>query len=205
MQGTLASPELENERQSAKLQRWERLDHTTGPSARTPEDPPPPRARCAVELQQRVPAPKNKNRTITSNTRGLTKARQQLQEGSSSRSAVSLRRKGRSPRPTKRWPGGFRNGSRHPPRKGTAPGPPWDPTTASRPRASTRPSRPGACMREAEDTVQKAHSHSAETEAQPPQAREEPGGQKQRTDTPEMEPQTPKSQYSSPEQSPPFR
>ncbi|XP_032115740.1 mitotic spindle assembly checkpoint protein MAD1 isoform X5 [Sapajus apella] len=56
-------------------------------------------------------------------------------------------------------------------------------------------------MREAEDMVQKVHSHSAEMEAQLSQALEELGGQKQRADMLEMELKMLKSQSSSPEQS----
>ncbi|XP_063461664.1 mitotic spindle assembly checkpoint protein MAD1 isoform X3 [Pan paniscus] len=56
-------------------------------------------------------------------------------------------------------------------------------------------------MREAEDMVQKVHSHSAEMEAQLSQALEELGGQKQRADMLEMELKMLKSQSSSAEQS----
>ncbi|KAK2095432.1 Mitotic spindle assembly checkpoint protein MAD1 [Saguinus oedipus] len=54
-------------------------------------------------------------------------------------------------------------------------------------------------MWEAEDMVQKVHSHSAEMEAQLSQALEELGGQKQRADMLEMELKMLKSQSSSPE------
>nr|XP_021524480.1 mitotic spindle assembly checkpoint protein MAD1 isoform X1 [Aotus nancymaae]XP_021524481.1 mitotic spindle assembly checkpoint protein MAD1 isoform X1 [Aotus nancymaae]XP_021524482.1 mitotic spindle assembly checkpoint protein MAD1 isoform X1 [Aotus nancymaae]XP_021524483.1 mitotic spindle assembly checkpoint protein MAD1 isoform X1 [Aotus nancymaae]XP_021524484.1 mitotic spindle assembly checkpoint protein MAD1 isoform X1 [Aotus nancymaae]XP_021524485.1 mitotic spindle assembly checkpoint len=76
MQETLVDLELENERLLAKLQSWERLDQTTGLNVRTPED----LSRFVVELQQRELALKDKNSTITSSARGLEKARQQLQE-----------------------------------------------------------------------------------------------------------------------------
>ncbi|XP_011885084.1 PREDICTED: mitotic spindle assembly checkpoint protein MAD1 isoform X2 [Cercocebus atys] len=76
MQETLVGLELENERLLAKLQSWERLDQTTGLSIRTPED----LSRFVVELQQRELALKDKNSAVTSSARGLEKARQQLQE-----------------------------------------------------------------------------------------------------------------------------
>eukprot|EP00074_Homo_sapiens_P106158 XP_024302719.1 mitotic spindle assembly checkpoint protein MAD1 isoform X2 [Homo sapiens] len=76
MQETLVGLELENERLLAKLQSWERLDQTMGLSIRTPED----LSRFVVELQQRELALKDKNSAVTSSARGLEKARQQLQE-----------------------------------------------------------------------------------------------------------------------------
>ncbi|XP_074262920.1 mitotic spindle assembly checkpoint protein MAD1 isoform X2 [Saimiri boliviensis] len=76
MQETLVGLELENERLLAKLQSWERLDQTTGLNVRTPED----LSRFVVELQQRELTLKDKNSAITSSARGLEKARQQLQE-----------------------------------------------------------------------------------------------------------------------------
>ncbi|XP_012293983.1 mitotic spindle assembly checkpoint protein MAD1-like isoform X2 [Aotus nancymaae] len=50
------------------------------------------------------------------------------------------------------------------------------------------------CMREAEDMVQKVHSHSTEIEAQLSQALEELGGQKQRAD---MDPKRKSTGYNS--------
>ncbi|XP_032115737.1 mitotic spindle assembly checkpoint protein MAD1 isoform X2 [Sapajus apella] len=76
MQEALVGLELENERLLAKLQSWERLDQITDLNVRTPAD----LSRFVVELQQRELALKDKNSTITSSARGLEKARQQLQE-----------------------------------------------------------------------------------------------------------------------------
>uniref|UniRef100_A0A8I3WZ94 Mitotic spindle assembly checkpoint protein MAD1 n=1 Tax=Callithrix jacchus TaxID=9483 RepID=A0A8I3WZ94_CALJA len=76
MQETLVGLELDNEKLLARLQSWERLEQTMGLNVRTPED----LSRFVVELQQRELALKDKNSAITSSARGLEKARQQLQE-----------------------------------------------------------------------------------------------------------------------------
>nr|XP_011742574.1 mitotic spindle assembly checkpoint protein MAD1 isoform X4 [Macaca nemestrina] len=195
MQETLVGLELENERLLAKLQSWERLDQTTGLSIRTPED----LSRFVVELQQRELALKDKNSAVTSSARGLEKARQQLQEELRQVSgqlleerkkremheALARRLQKRVLLLTKE-----RDGMRA--ILGS-----YDSELTSAEYSPQLTRR----MREAEDMVQKVHSHSAEMEAQLSQALEELGGQKQRADMLEMELKMLKSQSSSAEQS----
>ncbi|XP_054401684.1 mitotic spindle assembly checkpoint protein MAD1 isoform X9 [Pongo abelii] len=195
MQETLVGLELENERLLAKLQSWERLDQTTGLSIRTPED----LSRFVVELQQRELALKDKNSAVTSSARGLEKARQQLQEElrqvsgqlleerkkRETHEALARRLQKRVLLLTKERDGmrailGSYDSELTP--------------AEYSPQLTRR-------MREAEDMVQKVHSHSAEMEAQLSQALEELGGQKQRADMLEMELKMLKSQSSSAEQS----
>ncbi|XP_070951538.1 mitotic spindle assembly checkpoint protein MAD1 isoform X4 [Macaca nemestrina] len=195
MQETLVGLELENERLLAKLQSWERLDQTTGLSIRTPED----LSRFVVELQQRELALKDKNSAVTSSARGLEKARQQLQEElrqvsgqlleerkkRETHEALARRLQKRVLLLTKE-----RDGMRA--ILGS-----YDSELTSAEYSPQLTRR----MREAEDMVQKVHSHSAEMEAQLSQALEELGGQKQRADMLEMELKMLKSQSSSAEQS----
>nr|EAL23947.1 MAD1 mitotic arrest deficient-like 1 (yeast) [Homo sapiens] len=195
MQETLVGLELENERLLAKLQSWERLDQTMGLSIRTPED----LSRFVVELQQRELALKDKNSAVTSSARGLEKARQQLQEElrqvsgqlleerkkRETHEALARRLQKRVLLLTKERDGmrailGSYDSELTP--------------AEYSPQLTRR-------MREAEDMVQKVHSHSAEMEAQLSQALEELGGQKQRADMLEMELKMLKSQSSSAEQS----
>uniref|UniRef100_A0A2K5HY25 Mitotic spindle assembly checkpoint protein MAD1 n=1 Tax=Colobus angolensis palliatus TaxID=336983 RepID=A0A2K5HY25_COLAP len=195
MQETLVGLELENERLLAKLQSWERLDQTTGLSIRTPED----LSRFVVELQQRELALKDKNSAVTSSARGLEKARQQLQEElrqvsgqlleerkkRETHEALARRLQKRVLLLTKERDGmrailGSYDSELTP--------------AEYSPQLTRR-------MREAEDMVQKVHSHSAEMEAQLSQALEELGGQKQRADMLEMELKMLQSQSSSAEQS----
>eukprot|EP00074_Homo_sapiens_P065355 XP_011513870.1 mitotic spindle assembly checkpoint protein MAD1 isoform X4 [Homo sapiens] len=176
MQETLVGLELENERLLAKLQSWERLDQTMGLSIRTPED----LSRFVVELQQRELALKDKNSAVTSSARGLEKARQQLQEElrqvsgqlleerkkRETHEALARRLQKRVLLLTKERDGmrailGSYDSELTP--------------AEYSPQLTRR-------MREAEDMVQKVHSHSAEMEAQLSQALEELGGQKQRAD-----------------------
>ncbi|XP_078220001.1 mitotic spindle assembly checkpoint protein MAD1 isoform X5 [Callithrix jacchus] len=195
MQETLVGLELDNEKLLARLQSWERLEQTMGLNVRTPED----LSRFVVELQQRELALKDKNSAITSSARGLEKARQQLQEElrqvngqlleerkkRETHEALARRLQKRVLLLTKERDGmrailGSYDSELTP--------------AEYSPQLTRR-------MREAEDMVQKVHSHSAEMEAQLSQALEELGGQKQRADMLEMELKMLKSQSSSPEQS----
>ncbi|XP_054107128.1 mitotic spindle assembly checkpoint protein MAD1 isoform X2 [Callithrix jacchus] len=224
MQETLVGLELDNEKLLARLQSWERLEQTMGLNvrfacsgrcvsveschrwplcwwpplstfSRTPED----LSRFVVELQQRELALKDKNSAITSSARGLEKARQQLQEElrqvngqlleerkkRETHEALARRLQKRVLLLTKERDGmrailGSYDSELTP--------------AEYSPQLTRR-------MREAEDMVQKVHSHSAEMEAQLSQALEELGGQKQRADMLEMELKMLKSQSSSPEQS----
>uniref|UniRef100_A0A2K5C9U7 Mitotic spindle assembly checkpoint protein MAD1 n=1 Tax=Aotus nancymaae TaxID=37293 RepID=A0A2K5C9U7_AOTNA len=200
MQETLVDLELENERLLAKLQSWERLDQTTGLnvsvpslSCRTPED----LSRFVVELQQRELALKDKNSTITSSARGLEKARQQLQEQlrqvngqlleerkkRETHEALARRLQKRVLLLTKERDGmrailGSYDSELTP--------------AEYSPQLTRR-------MREAEDMVQKVHSHSAEIESSSPL--QPVSGFKSRVPLLEMELKMLKSQSSSPEQS----
>nr|XP_054350483.1 mitotic spindle assembly checkpoint protein MAD1 isoform X1 [Pongo pygmaeus] len=221
MQETLVGLELENERLLAKLQSWERLDQTTGLSIRTPED----LSRFVVELQQRELALKDKNSAVTSSARGLEKARQQLQEElrqvsgqlleerkkRETHEALARRLQKRVLLLTKvQCHGGVMtvgtlspsgcgdcssNLSERDGMRAILGSYDSELTPAEYSPQLTRR------MREAEDMVQKVHSHSAEMEAQLSQALEELGGQKQRADMLEMELKMLKSQSSSAEQS----
>ncbi|KAM5228552.1 mitotic spindle assembly checkpoint protein MAD1 [Ctenodactylus gundi] len=181
MQEELVGLELEKERLLAKLQSWERLEQTTGLNLRTPED----LSRFIVELQQRELALREKNSAISSSSRGLEKAQQQLQEEvrlvsgqlleerrkRETHEALARRLQKRILLLTKE-----RDGMR-----AILGSYDSELTQAEYSPQLTRR------MREAEDMVQKVHAHSTEVEAQLSQALEELGGQKQRADMLEME------------------
>ncbi|XP_064317657.1 mitotic spindle assembly checkpoint protein MAD1 isoform X2 [Phalacrocorax carbo] len=76
VQAQLVTVELENEKLLGKLKSWEKLDQSTGLNIRTPDD----LSRQIVALQQRELLLKEQNSTITNSARILEKARQQLQE-----------------------------------------------------------------------------------------------------------------------------
>ncbi|XP_074960986.1 mitotic spindle assembly checkpoint protein MAD1 isoform X2 [Phalacrocorax aristotelis] len=76
VQAQLVTVELENEKLLGKLKSWEKLDQSTGLNIRTPDD----LSRQIVALQQRELVLKEQNSTITNSARILEKARQQLQE-----------------------------------------------------------------------------------------------------------------------------
>lgn len=195
MQENLVDLELEKERLLAKLQSWERLDQTTGLSISTPED----LSRFIVELQQRELALKDRNSSITSSARELSKVRQQLQEEvrqagaqlleerkkRETHEALARRLQKRVLLLTKE-----RDGMR------AILGSYDSELTAAEhsPQLTRR-------VREAEDMVQKVHAHSSDMEAQLSQALEELGGQKQRADMLEMELKMLQSQSGPAEQS----
>nr|XP_037851163.1 mitotic spindle assembly checkpoint protein MAD1 isoform X1 [Chlorocebus sabaeus]XP_037851164.1 mitotic spindle assembly checkpoint protein MAD1 isoform X1 [Chlorocebus sabaeus]XP_037851165.1 mitotic spindle assembly checkpoint protein MAD1 isoform X1 [Chlorocebus sabaeus]XP_037851167.1 mitotic spindle assembly checkpoint protein MAD1 isoform X1 [Chlorocebus sabaeus]XP_037851168.1 mitotic spindle assembly checkpoint protein MAD1 isoform X1 [Chlorocebus sabaeus]XP_037851169.1 mitotic spindle len=229
MQETLVGLELENERLLAKLQSWERLDQTTGLSIRTPEDLSrfvvelqqrelalkdknsavtssargleKARQQLQEELRQvsgQLLEERKKRETHEALARRLQKrvllltkviyaltfdqSCRELRASAHLVSEISLWRQ-----ECCSWE---RDGMRA--ILGS-----YDSELTSAEYSPQLTRR----MREAEDMVQKVHSHSAEMEAQLSQALEELGGQKQRADMLEMELKMLKSQSSSAEQS----
>nr|XP_037851171.1 mitotic spindle assembly checkpoint protein MAD1 isoform X2 [Chlorocebus sabaeus] len=200
MQETLVGLELENERLLAKLQSWERLDQTTGLSisARGLEKA---RQQLQEELRQvsgQLLEERKKRETHEALARRLQKrvllltkviyaltfdqSCRELRASAHLVSEISLWRQ-----ECCSWE---RDGMRA--ILGS-----YDSELTSAEYSPQLTRR----MREAEDMVQKVHSHSAEMEAQLSQALEELGGQKQRADMLEMELKMLKSQSSSAEQS----
>ncbi|XP_030085787.2 mitotic spindle assembly checkpoint protein MAD1 isoform X1 [Serinus canaria] len=195
VQAQLVTVELENEKLLGKLQSWEKLDQTTGLNIRTPDD----LSRQIVALQQRELALKEQNSTFMNSARMLEKARQQLQEEilcvqsqlldekkkREHQEALVRRLQKRVVLLTKE-----RDGMRAILESYDSELTPAEHS----PQLSRR-------MREAEDMVQKLHTHNTELEAQLSQVLEEVGNHKQRAEMLEVEMKVLKSQQCTAEQS----
>ncbi|KFP88288.1 Mitotic spindle assembly checkpoint protein MAD1, partial [Acanthisitta chloris] len=195
VQAQLVTVELENEKLLRKLQSWEKLDQSTGLNIRTPDD----LSGQIVALQQRELALKEQNSTFMNSARMLEKARQQLQEEllriqsqlldekkkREHQEALVRRLQKRVLLLTKE-----RDGMRAILESYDSELTPAEHS----PQLSRR-------MREAEDMVQKLHSHNTELEAQLSQVLEEMGNHKQRADMLEVEMKILKSQQCTAEQS----
>ncbi|KAM4891847.1 mitotic spindle assembly checkpoint protein MAD1 [Sylvia borin] len=195
VQAQLVTVELENEKLLGKLQSWEKLDQNTGLNIRTPDD----LSRQIVALQQRELALKEQNSTFMSSARMLEKARQQLQEEILAvqsqlldekkkreyQEALVRRLQKRVVLLTKE-----RDGMRAILESYDSELTPAEHS----PQLSRR-------MREAEDMVQKLHTHNTELEAQLSQVLEEVGNHKQRAEMLEVEMKVLKSQQCTAEQS----
>ncbi|NXN03749.1 MD1L1 protein, partial [Sylvia borin] len=195
VQAQLVTVELENEKLLGKLQSWEKLDQSTGLNIRTPDD----LSRQIVALQQRELALKEQNSTFMSSARMLEKARQQLQEEILAvqsqlldekkkreyQEALVRRLQKRVVLLTKE-----RDGMRAILESYDSELTPAEHS----PQLSRR-------MREAEDMVQKLHTHNTELEAQLSQVLEEVGNHKQRAEMLEVEMKVLKSQQCTAEQS----
>ncbi|XP_074960985.1 mitotic spindle assembly checkpoint protein MAD1 isoform X1 [Phalacrocorax aristotelis] len=195
VQAQLVTVELENEKLLGKLKSWEKLDQSTGLNIRTPDD----LSRQIVALQQRELVLKEQNSTITNSARILEKARQQLQEEilriqsqlldekkkREQHEALVRRLQKRVLLLTKE-----RDGMR-------AILESYD----SELTPSEHSPQLNRRMREAEEMVQKLHSHNTELEAQLSQVLEEVGNHKQRAEMLEVEMKVLKSQECTAEQS----
>ncbi|XP_064317656.1 mitotic spindle assembly checkpoint protein MAD1 isoform X1 [Phalacrocorax carbo] len=195
VQAQLVTVELENEKLLGKLKSWEKLDQSTGLNIRTPDD----LSRQIVALQQRELLLKEQNSTITNSARILEKARQQLQEEMlriqsqlldekkkrEQHEALVRRLQKRVLLLTKE-----RDGMR-------AILESYD----SELTPSEHSPQLNRRMREAEEMVQKLHSHNTELEAQLSQVLEEVGNHKQRAEMLEVEMKVLKSQECTAEQS----
>ncbi|XP_032303557.1 mitotic spindle assembly checkpoint protein MAD1 isoform X1 [Coturnix japonica] len=195
VQAQLVTAELENEKLLGKLKSWEKLDQSTGLNIRTPED----LSRQIVALQQRELMLKEQNSTITNSARILEKARQQLQEEilqvqsqlldekkkREQHEALVRRLQKRVLLLTKE-----RDGMRAILESYDSELTPAEHS----PQLNRR-------MREAEEMVQKLHTHNAELEVQMSQVLEEVGNQKQRAEMLEVEMKVLKSRECTAEQS----
>nr|XP_012433344.3 mitotic spindle assembly checkpoint protein MAD1 isoform X2 [Taeniopygia guttata] len=195
VQAQLVTVELENEKLLGKLQSWEKLDQSTGLNIRTPDD----LSRQIVALQQRELALKEQNSTFMNSARMLEKARQQLQEEilcvqsqlldekkkREHQEALVRRLQKRVVLLTKE-----RDGMRAILESYDSELTPAEHS----PQLSRR-------MREAEDMVQKLHTHNTELEVQLSQVLEEVGNHKQRAEMLEVEMKVLKSQQCTAEQS----
>ncbi|XP_072205573.1 mitotic spindle assembly checkpoint protein MAD1 isoform X1 [Excalfactoria chinensis] len=195
VQAQLVTAELENEKLLGKLKSWEKLDQSTGLNIRTPDD----LSRQIVALQQRELVLKEQNSTITNSARILEKARQQLQEEilqiqsqlldekkkREQHEALVRRLQKRVLLLTKE-----RDGMRAILESYDSELTPAEHS----PQLNRR-------MREAEEMVQKLHTHNAELEVQMSQVLEEVGNQKQRAEMLEVEMKVLKSRECTAEQS----